>query len=329
MGNIIFDSRWIGEHGIGRFAREVYSAIDGLEKIELSGDPASKYDSFKLTKYLSKNKEYFFSPGYNSPLCFLERCIITIHDLNHIDVAPNTTLLKKIYYNTILKNTCRKAARIFTVSQFSKDRICDWAGVSAEQVVVVGNGVSPSFHSRVESFSANRPYILTVSNRRAHKNEIKALQAYANSRLVKTHNYIFTGLVSPELASELNRLRITDNVLFTGKISDDELATIYKGAALLFFPSLYEGFGLPVIEAMACGTPVITSNSTSLCEIAGDAALLVDPQNIDEMAASLEKMVDSESLVEELRRRGFSQANQFSWEKTTDRIRRELKEIVG
>lgn len=84
-----------------------------------------------------------------------------------------------------------------------------------------------------------------------------------------------------------------------------------------------------MIEAMACGTPVITSNSTSLSEIAGGAALLVDPQNIDEMVISLEKIIDSQSLVKELRIRGFSQVNQFSWEKTTDRIRKELKEIVG
>ncbi|CAI1545850.1 Mannosylfructose-phosphate synthase [Serratia quinivorans] len=329
MSKILFDGRWIGEHGIGRFAREIYGAVDNLEEIKLDGDPASKYDSFRLTKYLSNNKGCFFSPGYNSPLKFLERCIITVHDLNHIDVISNTTLLKKIYYNTILKNACKKSAKIFTVSEFSKERICEWSHVDSGQVIVVGNGVSPSFNFNVDNYAAVRPYILTVGNRRRHKNELMALQAYARSSLSKTHDYLFTGETTNELMQEINNYGIDGNVIFTGKVSDDVLATIYKGASLLFFPSLYEGFGLPVIEAMACGTPVITSNGTSLKEVAGEAALLVDPCNIDEMVYSLEKVVNSESVAESLKLKGLEQAKKFTWEKTTNKINQELKKLIG
>jgi len=108
MRKFIYDSRWNGEHGIGRFSREVFEGLDNLEPIELDGHPANPLDCFKLTAYLSKRKKFFFSPGYNSPLFFLNRTLITVHDLNHIDIDSNTSFLKKIYYNLVLKRACTK-----------------------------------------------------------------------------------------------------------------------------------------------------------------------------------------------------------------------------
>lgn len=327
MSNIIYDDRWVGEHGIGRFAKEILNGVDGLRKIDLKGNPADKFDSIFLTKYLMKNKDVFFSPGYNPPLMFLNRSIITIHDLNHVDIDSNTSFLKRIYYNTILKRACKHSLRIFTVSEFSKRRICEWANIEENRVIVVGNGVSSAFNQYGDIYKIDSPYILSVGNRKLHKNEVEALLAYANSSLKNTHKYVFTGNISEELGKVISENKITDKVIFTGKVSDMELASLYRGASLLFFPSLYEGFGLPVIEAMSCGTPVITSNNTSLKEIAGNAAFLIDPKDQKQMIEALEEVSSNNFLRKTLIANGLIRVKKYSWSNTISKVNEELRLI--
>ncbi|HBT4425160.1 TPA: glycosyltransferase family 4 protein [Klebsiella pneumoniae] len=135
-----------------------------------------------------------------------------------------------------------------------------------------------------------------------------------------------TGSITEELSSLIKELDINDDIFFCGRVTDKELASIYKGASVLFFPSLYEGFGLPVIEAMSCGTPVITSNTTSLGEVSGDAALLVDPTNINEMTYALESVCSDERLRETLISKGFERCKRYTWENTINIIKREVIE---
>jgi len=192
---------------------------------------------------------------------------------------------------------------------------------------VVGNGVSNEFSTRGNAFESSKPYIFTVGNRKAHKNELLALKAFAKSELVNSHNYYFSGVSSPELDRIIKDLNIKDKIFFSGRLSDQQLAEFYRGADALLFPSLYEGFGLPVIEAMSCGLPVITSNSTSLKEIAGDAALLVNPNNIDEIVNALNVVCRNEELRSELIEKGLNQAAKYSWSSTITMIARELNSL--
>ncbi|HGN8960272.1 TPA: glycosyltransferase, partial [Klebsiella pneumoniae] len=152
MNKILFDQRWIGEHGIGRFAKEIYRSSTQKASLELKGNPAGMFDILTLTAYLFFHKGYFYSPGYNSPFFFLKRTIFTIHDLNHIDFMENSSLLKRVYYNLILKRACRKSKKIFTVSEFSKQRIVDWAKIDKDKIFVLGNGVSESFNYNVPKY---------------------------------------------------------------------------------------------------------------------------------------------------------------------------------
>ncbi|WP_174507944.1 glycosyltransferase family 4 protein [Klebsiella oxytoca] len=324
MQNIIFDTRWIGGHGIGRFARELKNGIEFLEPIKMNGNPAGALDCWDLTKYLKKNKGFYFSPGYNAPLVYFDRCVLTVHDLNHVDIDANTSILKKIYYNLILKRACKKVKKIFTVSEFSKKRICEWSGVAEQRVIVVGNGVSASFTPKGDVFEIDSKYILSIGNRKKHKNESRAIEAFSKSTLSRTHKYLFTGDASEELISMAEKLNLQDKVVFLGKVSDEHLAAIYRGAEMLLFPSLYEGFGLPVVEAMACGTPVITSNGTSLREVAGDAAILVDPLNVDEIIAAINKLNSNIKYRNELVEKGLSQSQKYTWEKTISCVKNEL-----
>ena len=323
QNKVIFDTRWFGEHGIGRFATEVYDE-DFFQPIKLKGNPVSIFDVIKLTIYLFFNKNFFFSPGFNAPFFFLHRTAITIHDLNHIDVDANTSFLKKLYYNIVLKRACRKAALIFTVSEFSKGRIVDWSGINPDKVKVVYNGVSSAFHQDVQPYLPGFPYIFIVGNRKLHKNEDRALRAFAQANIDKNIHVLFSGKPSDQLANTAKELQIEDRVKFLGRLSEDELASTYKGALCLLFPSLYEGFGLPVIEAMACGTPVITSNTTSLVEIANNSCELIDPTKIEQISKAIEKILDNIVLRKKYVEYGLINIQAYKWCDSKERLKNYL-----
>ncbi|UNT43325.1 glycosyltransferase family 1 protein [Acinetobacter sp. LUNF3] len=325
QNKVIFDTRWFGEHGIGRFATEVYDE-DFFQPIKLKGNPVSIFDVIKLTIYLFFNKNFFFSPGFNAPFFFLHRTAITIHDLNHIDVDANTSFLKKLYYNIVLKRACRKAALIFTVSEFSKGRIVDWSGINPDKVKVVYNGVSSAFHQDVQPYLPGFPYIFIVGNRKLHKNEDRALRAFAQANIDKNIYVLFSGKPSDQLANTAKELQIEDRVKFLGRLSEDELASTYKGALCLLFPSLYEGFGLPAIEAMACGTPVITSNTTALFEIGNNETLQVNPENIKDISTNLEKIIVNKLLREELISNGLKIVLKYDWSTSKKKLSSELNQ---
>lgn len=313
----IFDNRWIGEHGIGRFAKEVQKSNLKLEEIKLAGNPAGKLDVLKLTFFLLINKnKYYFSPGYNAPILCASRSIITVHDLNHIDIDSNSSFLKRVYYNYVLKRACKNALIVFTVSKFSKKRIVEWSGTSEEKVIVVGNGVSDEFNKDAVAYKNASPYILMVGNRKEHKNEDMALLAFLKAKISSDYQLLLTGDSSPKLIDILAKNNASDRVKFLGKVTNKELASLYKGATCLLFPSLYEGFGLPVIESMACGTPVITSNTTSLPEVSDDAALLVNPNDLNEITGAIEKIVNNADIRDSMVEKGYKQAAKFQWSET-------------
>ncbi|WP_101506259.1 glycosyltransferase family 1 protein [Erwinia sp. B116] len=317
---INFDSRWIGEHGIGRFAAEVRLADLNFVDIPLNGNPAGKFDVLKLTAYLISKKSLFFTPGYNSPLFFLSRCMITIHDLNHIDLDFNSSFLKKIYYALVLKRACHKSAKIFTVSEFSKQRITEWANISPEKVIVVGNGVSEEFNVSANKYDAGSEYVFVVGNRKKHKNEVLALKAFLLSNIPKETKIIFSGTESEELKQVIDEYEAHSRVIFTGRLSNEKLAMMYRGAICLLFPSLYEGFGLPVIEAMACGTAVVTSNTTSLKEVSGDAACLVDPTDVNSIKDGLNRVYEDKEYRNILIDEGLKQSQKYTWDKVRDKL---------
>ncbi|WJV40590.1 glycosyltransferase family 1 protein [Raoultella terrigena] len=320
MNEIIFDSRWFGTHGIGRFAKEVFSGNPSFTKIKMKGNPASKYDSIKLTLYLLFHKGIYFTPGYNSPLLFLSRTYITVHDLNHIDVESNSSWLKRIYYNLILKRACRKAKAIFTVSTFTKERIAQWSGRCSDDIIVVSNGVSEVFNVNAAPYSCDFDYILMVGNRKKHKNEKKGIEVFLKANIDKEIKLIITGESSKELLDVIHKHDADNRVIFLGKVDEEVLASLYKSAIFLFFPSIYEGFGLPVVESMACGTPVVTSNLTSLPEVAGNAAVYVDPYDFESMRNGVELVANDRLLRNDLSKKGLDQIKKFTWESTKARI---------
>jgi glycosyltransferase involved in cell wall biosynthesis len=221
-----------------------------------------------------------------------------------------------------------RASRILTVSEFSRARIIEWSGVSPEKVVNVGCGVGSEYHPQVSPYDLPFPYLLCVSNRKLHKNEFRQVDAFAKSGLSDQMKLVFTGEPTAELANCIQRNRVTESVYFAGRVPEAQLPSLYRSAEALVFASLYEGFGLPVLEAMACGTPVITSNTTALPEVAGDAAVLVDPTSVDQIAEAMGRINRDSSLRKSLRSKGLIQAKRYSWESTIARVQGILENVI-
>jgi glycosyltransferase involved in cell wall biosynthesis len=324
---ITYDQRWEGSHGIGRFSTEITKRLKFNNYLNSKIKPTSIFDVLITARALIFNQNIFFTPGFNAPYVAASRSIITIHDLNHIDMPGNSSLLKRIYYNIILKRGCKKALVIFTVSEFSKKRIIEWSGVEKSKVVVVGNGVSNDFSPHVKPYSPGYRYLFCVSNRKAHKNEVRLIKAFAQANTGSDTVLLLSGNTTPELSELISQLNLNDRVRFTGFIRDDELPSYYRGATGLIMPSLYEGFGLPVIEAMACGVPTIASRTTSLGEIAGDAAILVDPTNVADIADSISKLFLDIELRQHMIEKGLEHVKLYTWDKTVNKIKDAISAI--
>lgn len=324
---ILFDARWIGDNGIGRFAKEIANRLE-VERYLNKNNPVSPLDPFKLSLDRKvKSCDVFLSPGYNSPLFFKRAYILTIHDLNHIDRSENSSIFKKIYYKIILTKLCKDSVGIFTVSEFSKSRIVEYFNIDSKKVFVVGNGISQYFSNTGDKIIKECPYILCVSNRKGHKNEHNLLKAFSLSDFSQKGKLILTGNKTKELEELIEKLNISESVQFLGKITDQEMSKYYRGAIFSIFPSLYEGFGLPIIESFSCGTPVITSNITSMPEIAGDSALLVDPNDITDIKNAIDNLMCDNSLRDKLAKKGLERAKLYSWDNVIINIKDALQQL--
>jgi glycosyltransferase involved in cell wall biosynthesis len=325
---IYADQRWIGHHGIGRFARHVLAGLD-YRPISLSSNPAAPLDSWFLARALNElaPNDLFFSPGYNTPLFCRAPFVFTIHDLSHLYCPEIGSPSIRLYYATVMKRACRRAASILTVSEFTRKQIIDWSGESPKKVSNVGCGIDPAYEPKGDSYGLPFSYFLSVSNRRRHKNEFRMVEAFAKASLDPRMHLVFTGEPVADLVRCIEAHQLRSRIDFLGVVPEAKLPSLYRGAAALIFPSLFEGFGLPILEAMACGVPVVTSNTTALPEVAAEAALLVDPTSVEQIAQAMERIVSDAPLRQQLREKGWTRAAQFSWASTVSKVREVLEEI--
>lgn len=328
---IVFDGRWRGMHGIGRFLHNVSTRIP-MTELNLSGRATAPLGAWHLHRALTSGPkaDLFFSPGFIPPWPST-RCpyIITLHDLNHIDVPQNTSPAKQIFYRRILLPASRSASAILTVSEFSRSRILEWTQLREELVVNVGNGVSATFRPEGPVLASDKPYFLVVGLRKAHKNQegvVRAFRSLANST---DAILVFVGDPAPEISRVLHDCGLEGRARFLGALSEEALAEAYRGALALVLPSFYEGFGMPVVEAMACGCTVISANTTSIPEVAGSAALLVDPHDTEALASAMREIAQNESLRNSLRLAGLQRANSFRWEEVCKKIQATFDRVLA
>lgn len=320
MIDLLFDTRWIGPSGNGRIARELSTRLENRVKLNSIG-------SFPLLHPLeplwlswqiaSQQPQFFFSPGFNPPLISTSPFAFAICDLIHLRFPDIYGLKQRAYYEGLVKPAAKRAKFVMTISEFSRQEILNWTNLPPDRVRLIYLGAGEEYTPDGERYTAQEPYILHVGNHKPHKNLPRLLQAYALSGVTADYLLLLTGNRSVEISSLVNSLGLEQRVRFLGIVPENQLPAIYRGAALLVQPSLYEGFGIPPLEAMACGTPVAVSNVTSLPEVTGDSAILFNPYDVDAIANALKTILSNDTLREELRLKGVQQAKRFSWEKAT------------
>jgi glycosyltransferase involved in cell wall biosynthesis len=269
----------------------------------------------------------YFTPGFNPPLISKIPVILTVHDLNHLCVMDNSSVIRRSYYRLVVRPGCLKAFRVLTVSEFSRAQILEWTGLAAERVVKVGCGISESFRPTGAAHEPGFPYVLYVGLRAVHKNIPRLMKAFARARIDPSIHLLFTGEVDTALVEMAEGLGCADRIAFAGFPGDQELAEIYRGALALAMPSTFEGYGLPAVEAMACGTPALVSRVGGLAEACGKAGLTIEPESVDSISDGLERIVSDMSLRAELRARGLAWAANFPWSHTAARVAAVLAEL--
>jgi glycosyltransferase involved in cell wall biosynthesis len=253
--------------------------------------------------------------------------ITTVHDLVSYIYPETHTAITNYLQRVWLPLSLRHSTAVVTVSQHSKVDVCKYLSLDPHRVSVVPCGVNPRFTPIVEDrertrlserYGIRRPYILYLGDIQARKNVTGLLHAFARLRATRsTHTLVLAGAPTwkyEAIYRVVTHLGLSADVIFTGYVATDDVPALYRQADLFVFPSLYEGFGRPPLEAMACGTPVVTSNVSSLPEVVGDAALTVDPHDVDGLAMAIERALVDAPLRAELRSRGLERTAGFTWE---------------
>lgn len=303
--------------------------LPGHALLEKGPRPLSPLDPAWLTCHvLARRPGVYFSPGFNPPPVCPSPFVFTIHDLIQVQAPGAATLAKRLYYGLVLRPAARRAFRVLSVSEYSRRRILEWSGLPEERVVNVGNGVAAPFEPEGARCEPGFPYILYVGNFRPHKNLPRLLRAFHDLDYPELRLFL-TGNPTSAVAAQIERLRLGSRTRFLGTLSDHELASAYRGAQCVVLPSLMEGFGLPALEAMACGTPVIVSNRTALPEVAGGAGLLVDPLDAGGIRRAMEKVLGDRELRAAMREAGLRRAGQYSWHCVAARVRGVLEAALG
>lgn len=239
--------------------------------------------------------------------------------------APGTVSKSRaIYYDLMSPLSLRHATKVITVSRFMKQELVEEGGLPADKVTIIYEGIDVSNFSGDHGMAAGpelpRPYILFLSDLYKHKNADKLIEAFA---ILKTrhhipHNLAIVGRDYGNTGDNLRRtadtLGVAESTIFTGPVPHDAVASVYRNADVFVHPSAFESFGLPVLEAMASGTPVVASNRTAVPEIVGDAGLIVDPADVEGMADSIHRLITDRSLRDTLVRKGYERAKSFTWE---------------
>jgi glycosyltransferase involved in cell wall biosynthesis len=284
-----------------------------------------------------------FHATYGGPLYAPSPIVLTVHDLFHLRYPDRYPRWRRLYTRTAVVRTARRARAIITVSEATRRDVIDLLDIAPERVTTIHSGVDfeqfrtasdPERALVLRRHSLPSRYFLHVGGFSPIKNTERIVEAFAQAvrePALRDLHLVFAGKKSAhygDTAATSRRLGVEERVLFTGYFPSEDLAALYSAAEALIYPSLIEGFGFPILEAFACGTPVITSDRTSLPEVAGDAALLVNPDSSADLAAAMVRLVAQGGLRERLIRRGAQRVKSFTWDQTAEKTLAVYREVL-
>jgi len=272
--------------------------------------------------------DLLFCPGNISPTWKPKnlKIVVSIHDLSFMYFKNVYKSLFRFYYNFTIPKIIKVADKIITVSNTERETIMESFPRYAKKIVSIHNGIDEIFLSS-ETILEKENYLLYVGSLNPRKNLQGVIEAFLQIAEGIPHKLVIVGVNTG--AFKKTRTKDSDRIKFLGFVNQEYLVQLYRNAAVFVFPSLYEGFGLPLLEAMACGCPVITSNISSLPEVAGDSAIMIDPYDVNAMANAMYNVLTNESLRQEMIKKGLQRIKLFSWEKAAKETLKVFEEVCG
>jgi glycosyltransferase involved in cell wall biosynthesis len=361
---VVIDARWL-KTGIGRYTLSLLHGLrERLKNISLTCITQPQYldlvsglcervitcdaniygvkEQLALP-WLARAASALYAPHYNIPVVWRRRLLVTIHDLNHLlDTTYRSSWKSRLYAKPLLSIAARSADVIITPSEYTKAMLSQHLHIDSARVSVIPGCVAACFQNKEKTAARStvarklgitRPYLLFVGNCAPNKNVGLLLQSLVQLRrrrddaplLVLAGNGCHW---KPQMQEFGRRLGLQDEVVWLEKINDLLLADLYSAALMTLVPSFEEGFGLPVIESMACGTPVLCSQAASLPEVAGDAARFFSPYSCEQLTANIEQLMDSTALQEELIAAGLTRSSLFSQQRFGERQAIAIRELL-
>lgn len=312
-----------------------WQAMPNVRLVDCKAPIYSIREQFELARKIPSSSKLFWSPHYNIPLFYRGRLLVTVHDVFHLAMPEFVGgLHRRLYAQAMFGAVVKRADTVVCDSEFTMRELARFAGVSEQKLRVIRLGIDSSWFAPVQAPSPHaKPFLLFVGNVKPHKNLVRLLDAFASIAELVPHDLVIVGkkegFITGDDVVKKRALRLGDRVHFTGYIDDAVLRQYFSHAAALVFPSLYEGFGLPPLEAMASGCPVIVSSAASLPEVCGEAAVYCDPCNSEDIAQKILLVLGDESLRADLIRKGLEQARKFTWESCAEETSRVMRGLLG
>jgi glycosyltransferase involved in cell wall biosynthesis len=303
---------------------------DRFQKKRVAISPYKRL-GYDLPKRVAEDRPNLLHVQYTAPIRCSAPIVASVHDVSFLEHPEYFTSFRALQLRLTVRRTVRAAACVLTPSEFSKRRILEAYKLNEEKVVALPNGVSSAFRPVAResaqrnlpaSFNIQFPYVLTVGDLQPRKNHLGLIRAF--EELVRTypqlpHHLMVVGKetwYAPTVQAAAKKSAVSDRIHFTGFVDDDQLRRLYGACDLMVYPSFYEGFGLPIVEAMACGRAVACSNTSAMPEVADSAAILFDPYSQRDLVTSMRDLLLNPELRMRMERLGAQRATLFSWERT-------------
>jgi len=321
------DAQWIDQLGSAQ------KRINASKKYSLRELHSIATDANKL------KADVFHSPHYTTPFGLKMPCVTTVHDILHIKGMKYYSLPQRLYARAIIAHACKASAAIIVDSEFTKRELLDVFPIAHERVHVIHLGVSSNYfkkysESAVKNFRKKyglvKPTILYTGSLKPHKNVDLLISAFSNMMHRSEYQLAFSGECIKEQRTLWNLIKkkgIAGDIVEIGRVSSSDLALAYHASSIVVLPSLYEGFGFSVLEAMASGTPAIGARAGSIPEVMGDSGILFDPHSVEDLTDALEKVIENTTLQNQLIQRGLKNVSRFSWEKCAEQTFQIYKEV--
>lgn len=339
--------------GVGRYVYELERALratmqpgDSLVALGGKAGPVSRrapvriaWEQTAMAVDIARRRlDAFHGPVNTLPMVLRAPGIVTVHDLAFLRYPQVVPLARRAWLVGAIRHSARAADRVIAISQHTADDLVSWLDLPHDRITVIPLAVSPSIRRLTGAelqvfrlkYRIERPYVLAVGTMEPRKNLSMLLHAFAAIRDEVPHRLVLVGpegWMTGELHATIANLALGDRLVLTGFVDDDALGGWYSAADLVAFPSLYEGFGLPVLEAMACGAPVLASEASALLEVGGDAAIYAQAGDVSAWAEAMRGLLVDSGRRAEMSEAGLARAATFSWERTARETWRVYREV--